>query len=300
MFFENYGPSARDCYHYCEPNDLKSYDIDVRGKVNGMSWDLITEILISHPADVIMDEDSHKVLLIEPQPDDRSASRTTIISGTVSQLLWERDSYQQWRNHRKLFMTLLRVSDAKGLCRKFFEPAFHALFIRGAKTRLIIYPMALQPGGTSIYTFTVPEFKSGPGSGAVSFEVGRRRRLPFDFDKENNPITSLDPEHYYLPMAHYPSLDSFVYGRVYHRGWTAHEINLFQVTVAKNHDLVSKGVREVHELGQRLGIDLKIRIVVVLFGNVEVEFKAQKELYDDWGLQAYVVQMTEAKLYQIQ
>jgi hypothetical protein len=71
-----------------------------------MSWDLITEIAISHPANVIMEESSHKIILIKPHADDRTAPMVTIISKMVSQLLWERDADQQWRNHRKLFKTL--------------------------------------------------------------------------------------------------------------------------------------------------------------------------------------------------
>jgi len=86
-------------------------------------------------------------------------------------------------------------------------------------------------------------------------------------------------------------LDSFVYDP------DSHQINLFQVTVAKDHDLVSKGVQEVRELGQRLEIDLRIRIIVVLFGDVEIDFKVQMGLYDNWGLQTYAVQMTEDQLY---
>ena len=248
-----------------------------------MGWDLITEILISNPADVKLEEGSHKVLLVEPQPDDRTAGRTTIISGTVSQLLWERDSDQHWQNHRKLFKTLLRVPDAKGFCGNFFEPAFHALCIRG--TMLKIYPMTLKRG-RSLYTLTVPE----SGSNFLELELGQRRR--FSFDKGKNKITSLDSEHYYQPTSkNYLSLDSFVYDP------DSHQINLFQVTVAKSHDLVSKGVQDVRELGQRLEIDLRIRIIVVLFGDVDIDFKAQMGLYDNWGLQTYVVQMTEDQLY---
>jgi hypothetical protein len=77
-----------------------------------MSWDLITEILTSHPADTRAVEGSHMVLLVEPQPENRTVPRTRIVTKTVSQLLWERDSDEQWRNHHKLFKTLLRLSGA--------------------------------------------------------------------------------------------------------------------------------------------------------------------------------------------
>ena len=89
-FFEKYGPSARDCYESCKAGDLDKYVIEVRKKVKEMGWDLITAILTSHPADIKPNEGSHKVLLVEPQPDDRALPRASIVTKTVSQLLWER------------------------------------------------------------------------------------------------------------------------------------------------------------------------------------------------------------------
>ena len=47
-------------------------------------------------------------------------------------------------------------------------------------------------------------------------------------------------------------------------------------------------------------VNVKIRIIVVLFEDVKAEVKIKKKLYDDWGLQAYVVQVSEGQLYQIQ
>ena len=79
------------------------------------------------------------------------------------------------------------------------------------------------------------------------------------------------------------------------------QINLFQVTLAKKHNLVSNGVIAARALGLRLGLDhdLKIRIIVVLFGNVQIGYEVRKELYDNWGLQVYVVRVTEDQLYRI-
>jgi hypothetical protein len=254
-----------------------------------MSWELITEGLTSQPADMTMEESSHKVLLVHPHPDSRDQSRTTIISQTVSQLLWERDSIQKWQNHRKLFLTLLRIPDAKGCNGIFFKPAFHALCMRNTTTTLKMYPLALKPGGTIRETFTVPEPE--PESGCVELKLGQR--VPFAFDKKDKPITSLDAEHYYHPTAsNHPSLDSFTYDPD-----SDHQVNLFQVTVAKTHDLVSTGVKDVHELGQQLKISLKIRIIVVLFANAEVEYKVDKKYYDGWHLQVYVVQVSAQNLY---
>jgi len=94
-FFEKYGPSARDCYESCRTGNLDKYAIEIRNKVKGMGWDLITEILTSHPADIKANGASHKILLIEPQPDDRGLPRASIVTETVNQLLLERDSDEQ-------------------------------------------------------------------------------------------------------------------------------------------------------------------------------------------------------------
>jgi hypothetical protein len=253
-----------------------------------MSWELITEALTSNPADVKMEEGSHKVLLVQPHPDSRARSRTSIISGTVSELLWERDSNQRWQNHRKLFVTLLLIPDAKGFAGKNFEPAFHALCTRNTTTTLRMYRMTLKSSGPTWNTFTVPETESETGS--VELVLGRRDR--FAFDKKDKPITHLDAEHYYHPrVSNYPSLDSFVYDP------DSHQVDLFQVTVAKTHDLVSRGVKDAHELGKRLGDGLKIRIIAVLFANAEVEYKVRREVYRDWRLQVYVVRVSADELY---
>ena len=84
--------SARDCYNFCMADALSQYIGEVRAKVKTLRWDLITEILTSHPADINMEEGSHKVLLVEPEPTNRKVSRTRIVTQTVGQLLWDRDS----------------------------------------------------------------------------------------------------------------------------------------------------------------------------------------------------------------
>ena len=64
----------------------------VRSKVNDMSWDSLTELLTFQQGDLEMDQGSHMVLVAQPHPDDRAVMRTTISTGTVSQLLWQRVS----------------------------------------------------------------------------------------------------------------------------------------------------------------------------------------------------------------
>ena len=202
---------------------------------------------------------------------------------TVSQLLWERDSDEQWRNHQKLFKALLRETSAKDFCGELFEPAFHALCVRGAT--LTIYPMDYRDGRVK---FAFKSSKCESGSNSLELELGPRDR--FFFGDEDNPITSLCSNYYYQPIAkNYPS---FVYDP------NSRQISAFQVTVAGQHGLASKGIRAVRELGRQLQIDdLKIRIIVVVFRNFEADFEIKKELYDSWGLQVYVVQVTEDQLY---
>ena len=95
-----------------------------------MSWSSFTEILTwnTDTEDIEMDNGSHTVVLVGPQPDDRTVPMTRIVTDTVSQYLWERDSTERWQNHLRLLMTLLKGPTARSFCgRGFFEPAFHEL-----------------------------------------------------------------------------------------------------------------------------------------------------------------------------
>jgi len=91
-----YGPSARDCYNSCNADALNRYGSLVRGKVERIGWDSITAILTSRLGDIELVEDFYRIILVEPQPNDRASSRTRIVTKAVSQLLWERDSTEQW------------------------------------------------------------------------------------------------------------------------------------------------------------------------------------------------------------
>lgn len=57
-----------------------------------MSWNSLTEILTWQTEGMEMDKGSHMVVLVGPQPNNRAAPRTGIVTDIVSQLLWERDS----------------------------------------------------------------------------------------------------------------------------------------------------------------------------------------------------------------
>jgi len=255
-----------------------------------MSWDVITEILTSHPADIKVEEGFHKALLVGPQPGNRAASMTSIISKTISQLLWERDSDEQWRNHRKLFKILLREPSTRAFGGLLFEPAFHELCIRGATFK--IHLMDRQQGSAN-YTFTNirPRRQAGTKSGSKTLKLHRQVR--FFFDEGENRITDLLPDNYYQPnTSNYPSIDSFVYDP------KSRQISAFQVTLAEVHDLKLRGVNALRELAERHEIvDLRIRIIVVVLGGAQVALTIRRELYDSLPLQMYFLKVTENQLY---
>jgi hypothetical protein len=60
---------------------------------------------------------------------------------------------------------------------------------------------------------------------------------------------------------------------------------------------VSAEVKHVRELGQRLSLNLKIRIIVVIFGEADIKYKVEKRLRDDWSLQAYVAPVSGRQFY---
>ena len=197
---------------------------------------------------------------------------------TVSQLLWERDSDEQWRNHRKLFKTLLREASVKGFCRKLFEPAFYALCVRGAK--FTIYQM-VPKGGRCNYTFT----NDWPGNLESEPEPEYLELNPegrFFFDDGQNPITSFDNCYYQSTTSNNPSLDSFVYDP------NISQISAFQVTLAEKHGFKLKGVGALDKFGRWLQIDiLKIRVIVVVFGDPKVDFTVDKDLVHSLDIEVY-------------
>jgi hypothetical protein len=113
------------------------------------------------------------------------------------------------------------------------------------------------------------------------------------FENENNRMTSPLSNHYYQPAASsHPSYDSFVYDPDFH------QICAFQVLTAEEHGLRSKEVSALCELGRRLKIDdLKIRIIVVAFGDAQVTFKVPKDLIQSLGCEMYALEVTEKQLY---
>ena len=251
-----------------------------------MTWESITNILILQPEGKEINEAAHRVLLVEPDPNNRAAPRTRIVTKAVSQLLWDRDSDEQWQNHHRLFKTLLLHPNTKSLLGYLYEPVFHALCIRGTTFR--IYPITnSRTSGSVNYRFTNHQPNHSESELLTLHEY---TRIPFNKD---HPIDGLHDNSYYRPTAPtHPSYDSFIYND------NSRQISVFQVTVAAVHGLSPKGVRELVELGQRLHIEnLKIRIIVVVYEDAQVTYKIEKRLFDALGLEVYVLQVTEHQLY---
>ena len=138
------------------------------------------------------------------------------------------------------------------------------------------------------------KFKSNQLENSESEPLTLRQQVRICFNKKN-PIESLFAGHYYQPTTdNYPSYDSFVYEP------ESREVTAFQVTIAERHDFSSKGVIELHKLGQRLQIgDLKIRVIVVVFEHDQVTLTVGKALCDSSNLKVYTLRVTEDQLYRL-
>jgi hypothetical protein len=251
----------------------------------GLGWNSLTDILTWQMLGMDMDKGSHMVVLFGPQPDDRTAPMTGIVTDTVSQLLWEQDSKEQWRNYHQLFRTLLREPSAVGFCgRGLLEPAFHELCVGGGT--FTIYQITAKCQEVN-YKFTANNLNDCDSETLTLSSQTRK------FFNRKSRIDSLLPNYYYQPTAsNQSSYDSFIYDP------NSHQISAFQVTVGKNHSLASKGDFELRKLGQRLEVgDLKIRIIVVVFENAQITFTIDKDLFDGEGLKVYILQVTEDQLY---
>ena len=251
-----------------------------------MTWEFITNALIMQPEGMEIDEVTHRVLLVEPDPNNRAAPRTRIVTKAVSQLLWDRDSDTQWQNHHQLFKTLLLHLSAKSLLGYLYEPAFHALCVRETTFRIYSVTDSRRSGSVN-YKFMNDQLDHAKSELLTLHEYTR-----VSFNK-NRPIDSLRDKCYYRPTnPNHPSCDSLIYDD------SSHRISAFQITVAAEHDLSPKGVRELVELGQRLHINnLKIRIIVVVYEDAEVTYKIEMGLFDRLGLEVYILQVTERQLY---
>ncbi len=248
LFWERYGPSARDCYAYCD--DIPSYHQVVRSKVQSMAWDTITKALTSGPSTINMDEGSHKVILIGPDPTNREEHLPSIVTKAITALLYEKDTEEQWRNTHRLYRTLHADAKTRAGSGWLLEPPFHALCVRGVT--FVLSRMEIRPGGriNDIFTNTTSDIQE-------NLILPPQMRVVYH---KMNLIERLDANHYYEPVhGSQPSFDSFVYDPIGRR------FNAFQVTTTAKHDMILKGFNSLRDLALRLGLGpTTIRIVLVV------------------------------------
>jgi hypothetical protein len=94
QFLQECGPSARDCYAYCESIPYY-FAHHIRGRVKDIPWDTVTDVLTPQMGVSGLDDGLHKLFLVRPSPTNRSSPSFSIITKTVARLLHERDSDAQ-------------------------------------------------------------------------------------------------------------------------------------------------------------------------------------------------------------
>ena len=250
-----------------------------------MPWNELTKLLVMQLIS-FDDSSTHMALLIEPDSTNRAVPRTKIMTKAISQILWNRDLSEQWKNHHRLFQILSRDPRARSFLGEIFEPAFHALCVRNASFTIHSMTGSYRTGRIC-YTFTNDQFTE---SESEPLTLHHYKRSSFN---KKCPMDSLLANYYYQPTAsdHSP-YDSLIYDA------DSHRISAFQVAVGTERVVASNGVRELHKLGQRLQIDdLKIRIIVVGFEDARISYKIEKHLFDYLSLEVYALQVTEDQLY---
>ena len=277
-FFELYGPSARDCYAYCD--QLPSYHESIRNKIKAM-WTTITTALGTVGQTLRLDNGSHKVILISPDPENHEIHVPRIVTKTVGKMLAEQDTNERWRNAHNLYRTMRLDDKTKSTAGYLLEPPFHALCVRGATFQL--NPMQLKPGGSTCDTYT-----------HSAYTVGQNLILPqltlVVYDQVH-PIKKLEPDHYYQPSyGTQPSFDSFIYEPDNSR------ITMFQVTEGETHPVKPLGITWLLELSTELEIPTPtLRFVVVIPQSDQVA--CSLPMKREFSLEMYCLEVGEAELF---
>jgi len=193
--------------------------------------------------------------------------------------LHDQDSDARWQNSRQ-YRTLRLDPMSKSTAGKLFEPAFHALCVKGASFQL--RPMVLKPGGRTLDTYT----NSEPASEDLTLPP--RQRVAFD---KQNPIATLAADRYYQPRhGTQPTYDSFIFYPEDPR------FVLFQVTEGVTHGVKPKGINDLLELAQQLGIaNPVIQFIVVVPEGLAVECSVPK--HNKFWLDMCCIEVTESQLY---
>ena len=277
QFLRQYGPSARDCYAFCQLIPYYyEHHIDARVKC-----DTITDMLMTRKDVVGLDDGFHKLILVRPSPTDRSSPSFSIITKTVGRLLHERDSDARWQNARKLYRTLRADPHSRSTAGKLLEPPFHALCVKGASFRLS--SMNVKSGGRTRDTFT-----NDSTNCHATLTLSPQPRIVFD---REHPITTLLANHYYQPThGTQLSYDSFIFDPEVAR------FTLFQVTCGLTHPVHLKGINALIDLAAQLGVnDPTLHFVAVVPEGDRVEFPVPKN--GRFVLQMFFIEVTEEELY---
>ena len=280
QFLQEYGPSARDCYAFCEliPYYYKHH---IHGRVKSVAWNTVTDMLTARKDVVGLDDGSHKLILVRPSPTDRSSPSFSIITKTVARLLHERDSDARWQNARQLYRTLRADPHSRSTAGKLLEPPFHALCMKGTSFRLSL--MRVKPGGRTRDTFT-----NDSTDYHATLALPSQPRIVFD---REHPITTLLANHYYQPThGTQPSYDSFVFNPEQAR------FTVFQVTCGLTHPVRLKGINALIDLAAQLGVnDPTLDFVAVVPEGDRVEFPVPKNRR--LLSQMFCIEVTENELY---
>ncbi|KAM6490570.1 hypothetical protein JOM56_013913 [Amanita muscaria] len=278
QFLQEYGPSARDCYAFCELIPYY-YEHHIRGRAKNIAWDTVADMLTGRKD--VTGLDDHKLILVRPSPTDRSSPSLSIITKTVARLLHERDSDARWQNARKLYRTLRADPYSRSTAGKLLEPPFHALCMKGTSFRLS--SMNVKPGGRTRDTFT-----NDSTNYHATLTLPLQPRIVFD---REHPITTLLANHYYQPThGTQPSYDSFVFNPEEAR------FTLFQVTCGLTHPVHLKGINALIDLAAQLGVnDPELRFVAVVPEGDRVEFPVPKTR--GFLLHMFCIEVTENELY---
>jgi hypothetical protein len=279
QFFENYGPSARDCFAFCE--DLSFYREHVRGKIREMTWPTITKALITGSHTLQLNEGSHKVIVIDPHPENREIYVPRIATKTIGSLMSEQDTAERWQNAHNLYQSMRLDPMSKSTAGWLLEPPFHALCVRG--TTFQLYPLKLKPGGRTDDNFVNSEYTA-----RESLVLPRQERVVFD---KVLLIQSLEPDHYYQPIhGTQASFDSFIYDP------TVPRITSFQVTVGVSHDVKTLGLSLLLQLMEQLRLPTPaLRFVVVIPEGDQVQCVLPKAR--SFNLEMFCLEVSEAELF---
>ena len=278
-FLQEYGPSARDCYVFCE--SIPHYREDIHGRVKNIAWDTVTDMLTARKDVIGLDDGSHKLILVGPSPTDRSSPSLSIITKTIGRLLHERNYDAWWQNARKLYRTLRADPHSRSTAGKLLEPPFHVLCKKGTSFQL--FSMNLKHGGRTLDTFT-----NDSTNYLGILTLPQQPHVVFD---REHPITTLLANHYYQPThGTQPSYDSFVFNPEEAR------FTLFQVTCGRTHPVHLKGINALIDLAAQLGVsDPTLHFVAVVPEGDSVEFLVPKNR--TFLLQMFCIEVTENKMY---